>query len=76
MCLCVCVVVGGEGGGRYLLLATMGSMRADADFPQGQIHQLEVPTAEPQAGLAGTHTGTRRQPARRVSPFMFALCGG
>lgn len=64
-----------EGGclvNRYLLVSTMGSMRADADFPPGWTGRLGQPTGvlsrcvhtpRPQPRLAGTHAGTRRQPA-------------
>lgn len=69
---------------RYLLVSTMGSVRADADFPSGWTGRLGQPTGalnrcvhtpRPQPGLAGTHAGTRRQPAQRVSPSVFVLCG-
>lgn len=79
---------GGEGGclvNRYLLVSTMGSVHADTDFPPG-LNQLTwaahwgtlsrcVHTPRPQPRLAGTHRGMRRQPAQRVSPLMFVLCG-
>lgn len=76
---------GGSGESLPSLLATVGSVRADADFPLGWTRRLGVPagvlsrhahTPMPQPGLAGTHTCTRRQPAQRVSLFMFVLCGG
>lgn len=43
-------------------------MKTEAEFPQGSTRVLPP---RPEPGLAGTHTGTWRQPAQRESLFMF-----